>query len=99
MAQVIDFKDMPMGVIQLIWSGGTGALDGAARIYASAVPDLVGFDLDGTYVDCSEMTTDKAAGSKIWIRDRLSFRYALVRYTANGMTGGVVDIIALGKKS
>lgn len=96
---VIDFKDMPMGSIHAVWAGVTGVLDGQFKIYASDFPEISSFDLDGTQIDGGEFVIHNNNGSRIWIRDRLSFRYALVRYTANGVTGGTVDIVALGKKS
>lgn len=96
---VIDFKDMPMAAIHAIWAGVTGVLDGQFKIYASNFPEVTSFDLDGTQIDGGEFVLHNANGSRIWIRDRLSFRYALIRYTANGVTGGTVDIVAIGKKS
>ena len=96
---VIDFKDMPMGSIQFIWSGITGALDSVLKIYCSNTPELVGFDPDGTQIDGAEFSPHNTDGARIWIRDKVAFRYALVRYFKNGTTGGALDIIAIGKKS
>ena len=96
---VIDFKDMPMGSVHAIWSGVTGTLDGEFKIYASNFADIAAFDPEGTQIDGGEFVLHNTEGSRIWIRDRLSFRYLLLRYTANGVTGGSVDIVALGKKS
>ena len=98
-SDVIDFKDMPMGAIHVLWTGITGALTGTFKIYASNLPDPSSFDVDGTEIDQAVITPHNATGSRIWIRDRLSFRYALVRYTPVGITGGLCDIIAIGKKS
>ncbi len=96
---VIDFKDMPMGSIHFMWASATGTIDGLFKIYASNFPEVASFDVDGTEIDGSEFSLHAASGSRIWIRDRLAFRYALVRYTAGGVSGGAVDIVALGKKS
>lgn len=98
-SHIIDFRDMPMGSIQIVWQGAGGAMDGEFTIHASNLPEESSFDEDGCVIECSEMTLGKASGSRIWIRDRLAFRYALVRYKANGTVGGTVEVIALGKKS
>lgn len=98
-SQVIDFKDMPMGIVHIFWSGITGTIDGTFKLYASALPEISSFDPDGTEIEGASITPHNASGSRIWIRDRLSFRYCLVRYTANGITGGLCDIVAIGKKS
>ncbi len=88
-----------MGAVHFLWSGITGVNDGTFKIYASNLPDLSSFDPDGTEIDGAVITPHNVSGSRIWIRERLSFRYALVRFMANGTTGGTCDIIALGKKS
>jgi hypothetical protein len=95
-SDIIDFMDMPMGSIQLDWLGAVGT-GGSFKIFASNLPRDDAFDKNE--IDCSEMLIDAAAGAPIWIRDRLAFRYAQVRYTPNGTTGGTVDILALGKKT
>lgn len=96
---VVDFKDMPMGAIHFRWSALTGGLTGSFKVYASCFPDVASFDVDGTEIDGAVVTPHNASGSRIWIRDRLSFRYGLVRWTPGGVTGGTVDIVAIGKKS
>lgn len=97
-SHIIDFRDMPMGSIQMLWSGAV-ALSGTFRIYSSNIPEVSAFDPAGTELENSSFALHAASGSRMWIRHRLAFRYALVRYTANGETGGTVDIVALGKKS
>lgn len=96
---VIDFQDMPMGSIQVVWQGAQAPFTGVFTIYASNYPDPSSFDEEGCKIDCSELDVTKTAGSLLWIRDRLAFRYALVRYRSNLQVGGTADIIALGKKS
>jgi hypothetical protein len=98
-SEVIDFRDMPMGSVQARWVGVTGALTGAFTVLASNFPEVDSFDLEGCRIDGAEWTLHAVAGSRLWLRDRLAFRYALVAYKANGTTGGSVDLIALGKKS
>ena len=98
-SDVIDFVDMPIGSVQILWAGGTGTPNGQVKLYASNFPDLSTFDPTGTEIDGAVMTLDAASGSRIWLRDRLAFRYLLARYTANGATGGAISIMALGKKS
>jgi hypothetical protein len=97
---VVDFKDMPMGIVQCLWTGAAGAaLDGTFRLYASALPDLDSFDPDGTEIEGAAIVIHNANGARAWLRDRLAFRYLLIRYFKGSMTAGVVDIVALGKKS
>jgi hypothetical protein len=96
---VIDFHDMPMGSIHFLWSGLVGTLDCEFKIFASNLPEVSSFDEIGTLIDCSSFVPHATSGSKIWIRDRIGFRYALVRFYKNNLTSGSVDIIALGKKS
>lgn len=98
-SHIIDFKDMPMGSIHFLWSGIVGTIDCEFKIYASNIPDINAFDLLGTEIDCAGFIPHAESGSKIWIRDRLSFRYVLVRFTKNLVSAGSVDIVALGKKS
>ena len=98
-SSVIDFKDMPLGSIHIFWSGIVGDLDGVFKVYASNVPDLSSFDVDGTEIDGASIVPHNASGSRIWIRDRIGFRYALVRWTPNSITAGTGDIIAIGKKT
>lgn len=99
-SDVIDFKDMPIGSIQARW---TGVLTpgGTFKTYVSNFPDVASFDPLGTELDCGTITLDRAAGSTIILlnRDRIAFRYALVRYTAGSTTAGTVDLVAIGKKT
>jgi hypothetical protein len=98
-SNVIDFKDMPMGAIHFLWSNIVGAVDCTFKIYASNLPDISSFDVDGCLVDCGSFVVHNTNGSRIWIRDRLAFRYAMIRFEKNSVTSGSVDIIAIGKKS
>lgn len=98
-SSVVDFKDMPICAVQILWSGIVGSLDGVFRLYGSLLPDVSSFDPDGTEIDGSAITPHAASGSRLWIRDRVGFRYLLVRYAKASITSGVVDIVALGKKS
>lgn len=95
-SQIIDFKDMPHGSIQAKWSGATGTLDGEFKIYASNYPEDATFD--GNDIACATFIVNSAAHAPIWIREGLGFRYAQVRYTPNGVSGGSCEIIAIGKK-
>lgn len=96
---VIDFKDSAIAAIQMIWTGGTG-IAGHFTIYGSLVPDLASFD--GCEIEGATITMDgDAAHARLWSRGAgsVTFRYALVKYTAAGTTGGTVDVIAMGKKA
>lgn len=98
---VIDFKDMPLGSIHIFWSSVVGATPytGAFKIYGSNRPEVSSFDLDGTLIDGAEITPHNANGSRLWIRERIGFRYALIRWTPGNVTSGTCDIIAIGKKT
>lgn len=97
-SKIADFRDMPMGSVQLVWKNVTGTLDGKVVLYASNLHEDDSF-FDGGEIDGAIMPVDSANGNRMWIRDRLSFRYLQARFTQNGITGGTLDIIALGKKS
>jgi hypothetical protein len=96
-SDIIDFKDMPMGSIHVFWRSVTGAFDGEFKIYASNIPDDAAFT--DNEIDGAVIVIHNANGSRLWIRDRLAFRYAQVRYVPNGVTAGEVDLVAIGKKS
>lgn len=95
-SSIIDFKDMPMGSVQIKWTGATGTLNGTFKVYASNLPEDATFD--GNDLKPS-FPLDAASGAPIWIRERLGFRYAQIRFFAGGVSGGTCDIIAIGKKS
>lgn len=97
-SHVIDFKDMTHGSIHVRWSNVSGTLDGTFKIYASDFPDEASFDPDGTEIDGATFSPHNTDGSRIWLRDRLSMRYTLVRYTKVGILAGTCDIVAIGKK-
>lgn len=99
-SEVIDFKDSPMGSVHIFWRGLSGSLvNSSFQLFASNLPDVQSFDPDGTEIDGSEIEPHAADGSRIWIRDRLGFRYLMVRWTAGDVVDGEIDIIAIGKKS
>lgn len=97
-SKIADFRDMPMGSIQVLWRNVTGTLDGEISLHCSNLPEDDSF-FDGGDIDGGIIPIDSASGSRMWLRDRLAFRYLQARFTKNGITGGTVDIIALGKKS
>ena len=86
-----------MGSVQIIWSGITGTPNGFIKLFASNIPNDAAFD--GCEIDGAIFSLNQTSGSRIWIRDRLAFRYLQARFTKVGITGGSIDIIALGKKS
>jgi len=97
---IVDFKDMPMGSVHFFWRNLSGSLDASSfKLFASNLPDIEFFDPEGTDIDGSEIVPHAANGSRIWIRDRLGFRYFLVRWTAGSVVSGEIDIVAIGKKS
>lgn len=95
-SEVIDFKDMPMGSVQIRWTGATGVLNGTFKVHASNFPEDATFDGNDL---APSFPLDASTGSPIWIRERIGFRYAQVRFTPGGVTGGLCDIVAIGKKS
>jgi len=96
-SDIIDFKDMPMGSVHIFWRDVTGTLTGEFKLYASNIPEDAAFD--DNPIDGAVIVMHNSLGSRLWIRDRLAFRYAQVRYEPNGTTGGDCDIVAIGKKS
>ncbi len=97
-SKIADFKDMPMGSIQVVWKNVTGTLDGQITLYSSNLPEDDSF-FDGGEIDGAVIPVDSANGNRMWLRERLAFRYLQARFVKNGVTGGTVDIIALGKKT
>ncbi len=97
-SKIADFKDMPMGSIQIFWRSVTGTLDGQITLYASNLHEDDTF-FDGGELDGAVIPITSANGNRIWLRERLAFRYLQARFVPNGITGGTVDIVALGKKS
>jgi hypothetical protein len=96
-SDIADFRDMPMGAVQIVWTGATGTLDGRMQFHASLLPEESTFD--GCEIDDGFWILDEASSARLWIRQSLGFRFLQARYTANGCTGGTIDIIAHGKKS
>lgn len=97
-SNIVDFKDMPMGSVQLVWRNVTGVLTGEVKLYGSILhedPSL----FDGGEIDGAVFSIGTANGNQLWSRDRLAFRYLQARYSKGGITGGTIDIVALGKKS
>lgn len=89
---------MPTGSVQIVWKNVTGILNGTFTLYASNLHEDDSF-FDGGEIDGAIIPIAGVNGNRIWLRDRLAFRYLQVRFVANGVTGGTVDIIALGKKT
>lgn len=97
-SKIADFRDMPMGSVQVVWRNLTGSFDGEIRLYASNLPEDDSF-FDGGEIDGAIIPINSASGNRMWIRDRLGFRYLQARFVKNGITGGEIDIVGLGKKS
>lgn len=97
-SKIADFRDMPMGSVQIVWRNVTGTFDGQVTLFASNLPEDDSY-FDGGEIDGGVMTVASANGNSIWLRERLAFRYLQARFVKNGITGGTIDIIALGKKT
>ena len=96
-SDIADFRDMPMGAVQIVWTGATGTLDGLMKFHASLLPYEPTFD--GCEIDDGFWVINEASSARLWIRQSLGFRFLQARYTANGCTSGTMDIIAHGKKT
>lgn len=94
-SSIIDFRDSGHGSIQMRWTGAVGVL-GSIVIHGSNWRDPTTFDDND--VEQSSYVIAKANGSHLWSYHKLTFRYAQLRYTANGTTAGLVDIVARGNK-
>jgi hypothetical protein len=97
-SSIADFKDMPMGSIQVVWSDVVGTFDGQIVLYCSNLHESDSL-FDGGEIDGAIIPINSENGNCMWLRDRLAFRYLQARFTKNGIVSGTVDIIAYGKKS
>lgn len=97
-SDIADFADMPMGSVQLIWRNVTGTPNGIVTLYCSNLPEEEWF-FDGGEINGAVYNINSAQGGNIWLRERLAFRYLQARYVKNGIAGGTLDIVALGKKT
>lgn len=94
-SSVIDFRDSSHCSIQVVWSG-VDLYTGSFKLYGSLLRDESSFtDND---IDHSLYVIESGKTSKMWIYDRLSFRYVQLRWTKNTTTTGTVDLWAQGKK-
>lgn len=93
-SDVIDFKDMVIGSIQIYWSG-VDAVDGSFTLKISNLPEGDSFVPYETAV----MTADCNAHIFLLTSGFIGFRYAKIEYTPNSVSAGTAKIIAVGKKS
>lgn len=96
-SHVIDFKDMPLGSVQVVWENCNSVI-GEFKLYASNFSEVETFTEDNS-IPLSEYTVTAAGGSKLWSYERLAFRYMMLKWKANGTTAGSMKSIALGKKT
>lgn len=96
-SHVIDFKDMPLGSVQVVWTGSDSTA-GEFKLYASNFSEANTFTEDNA-IPLSEFVVTTAAGSKLWSYERLAFRYMMLKWIANGTSTGTMKAIALGKKT
>lgn len=97
-SHIADFRDMPMGSVQVVWTGAAGtSIDGSVQFYGSNLPEEWTFD--DNPLECAEILVAATQGAKLWIRERIGFRYLQARYTPGNIVAGSLSIIALGKKS
>lgn len=97
-SKIADFKDMPMGSVQIIWRGVTGVFNGEIKLFASILPEDDSL-FDGGEIDGAVLPISSANGNQLWVRERLGFRFLQARFTPNSISDGFIDIVALGKKS
>jgi hypothetical protein len=71
---IADFKDMPLGAVQVLW---TGAADGPGqfRLYASLVPIESAFD--DNEIPLSALEVDQETGTHLWTLDVRAFGLSL----------------------
>ena len=93
-SHIADFKEMSIGSVQAWWMGNDGN-GGMIQVLVSNFPEASTFaPLPDSL---ASMDTDRK--SILWNIGVLGFRYAFVRYTANGVTEGTLHISALAKKA
>ncbi len=97
-SDIVDFKDMQVGSIQVKWSGND-ALDGEIFVEGSNVPEDDWFDeVNLGYKILDDDGTKGKRKNQLFNLGLLGFRYARVKYFKGANTTGEIEIIALGKK-
>lgn len=91
-SDILDFRDMLTGFIQVIWSG-PDTYDGYFELYVSAFPD----ELTMSKYPGSKHTLDADCSSFSWNIAHMGFRYAMVKWFKGTQTTGTVYIVATGK--
>jgi hypothetical protein len=93
---LMDFRDMPIGSIQAYWSGND-VNTGTVELYVSNLVDENTF----TAFPGSLQTMDSGCQAHMFLLSAgvIGFRYAKVRYKANGVSTGVMGVVAVGKKT
>jgi hypothetical protein len=98
-SDVIDFKEMVVGSIQVMWDGNNA--DDATIVVEAT--NFVEHENSFDEIDCSEVTLDDD-GSKAQRKTKLfnlgiiGWRYARVKYFHGSNTTGSISVWALGKK-
>lgn len=91
----IDFRDSSHCAVQVMFSG-LDVFTGAFSLYGSLLRDPASFPDNDIAQSLYVVQAGKV--SKMWIFDRLSFRYMQLWWTANATAAGTVSIWAQGKK-
>lgn len=94
-SKLIDFKEMNAGFIQIVTRENPTLYQGKFEIKVSLICD------DTTFVPYPNSARDVNADCNNfgWEFCCLTFRYAMVCYTANGSTDGIADIYARAKRT
>lgn len=93
-SQVMDFKDMVVGSIQMHWAD-VNAVDGSFALHISNINEADAFVPYETAVMGSECN----AHIFLLTSGFIGFRYAKIVYTPNSVNAGTAKVIAVGKKS
>lgn len=95
MSDVLDFKEMNNGMIQIITEVAPNAMDGSFYLTVSLLPE------EETFIRLpdSERAYDGDCLSHGWTFFALPFRYARVCYTKGTVTTGSIDIYARAKRT
>jgi hypothetical protein len=94
---VIDFRDMPLGSVQVVWENADST-DGEFKLYASNFSEANTFTEDNA-IPLSDFVVTSPSGSKLWSYERLAFRYMMLKWKSNGTSTGTMKAIAIGKKT
>ena len=95
-SDVGDLKEMALGYVQAVYTGHD-AFDGVFELFVANTFCGESTDHFARYPN-SQLQIDAGCGSVGWNLVCAGYRFFQIRYTANSVTTGDVEIVAVGKK-